>query len=101
VAKKKTFLTPSKAKKRLAFTKKYKNWNETQWSKVFLWSDECRKVYVKRTKESKYKRSVQKMMKKFGGGTNVKIWGCFGNNNIGKIQFIDGIMTGQIYKEIL
>jgi len=40
-------------------------------------------------------------MKKFGGGTNVKIWGCFGNNNIGKIQFIDGVMTGQIYKEIL
>jgi hypothetical protein len=35
------------------------------------------------------------------GGGNVKVWGCFAWNGVGSLVFVDGNMTGEMYKDIL
>ncbi|CAF1457733.1 unnamed protein product [Rotaria sordida] len=35
------------------------------------------------------------------GGGNVKVWGCFAWNGVGNLVFINGNMTGEMYKDIL
>ena len=37
---------------------------------------------------------------KYGGG-NVKCWGCFSSCGVGNLVFIDGNMTGEVYRDIL
>ncbi|CAH2105644.1 unnamed protein product [Euphydryas editha] len=37
---------------------------------------------------------------KYGGG-GVMVWGCIGNNAVGKIHFIEGIMNAKMYLKIL
>ena len=37
---------------------------------------------------------------KYGGG-NVKCWGCFSATGVGNLVFIDGNMTGEMYRDIL
>ena len=37
---------------------------------------------------------------KHGGGT-VNVWGCFAWNGVGNLVFIEGNMTGEMYKDIL
>ena len=38
---------------------------------------------------------------KHGGGSNVKVWGCFAWNDVGNLVFIEENMTGEMYKNIL
>ena len=35
------------------------------------------------------------------GGGSVNVWGCFAWNGVGNLVFIEGNMTGEMYKDIL
>ena len=37
---------------------------------------------------------------KYGGGS-VKCWGCFSSSGVGNLVFIDGNMSGELYRDIL
>ena len=35
------------------------------------------------------------------GGGNLKCWGCISSSGVGNLVFIDGNMTGEVYRDIL
>ena len=35
------------------------------------------------------------------GGGNVKCWGCTSSSGVGNLVFIDGKITGEVYRDIL
>ena len=35
------------------------------------------------------------------GGGNVKCWSCISSSGVGNLVFIDGNMTGEVYRDIL
>ncbi|CAF2093173.1 unnamed protein product [Rotaria magnacalcarata] len=77
------------------------------WKQV-LWSDESKynlfgsagKIMVWRTSTEEFNPKCTVPTGKHGGG-NVKVWRCFAWNGVGNLIFVDGNMTGEMYKEIL
>ena len=83
---------------------------EKPWSyrNNVLWTDESKfnlfgsdgKVMVWRTlKEDLYPKCTVSTVKYSGG--NVKCWGCFSSCGVGNLVFIDGNITGEVYRDIL
>ena len=76
--------------------------------KHVLWSDESKynlfgsdgKVIVWRTPKEEYDKKCLVSTVKHGGG-NVKVWGYFAWNDVENLVFIEGNMTGEMYKNIL
>ena len=53
-----------------------------------------------RTPKEELDRKCTVPIVKYGEG-NVKCWGCFSSCSVGNPVFIDGNMTGEVYRDIL
>ena len=77
------------------------------WDNI-LWSDESKfnlfgsdgKVMVWRMPKEEFDPKCAVPTVKHTGG-NVKCWGCFSTAGVGTLVFIDGNMTGNMYRDIL
>lgn len=107
IALKKPLLRPQNKVKRLAWAKMHRKWSINQWNKV-LWTDESkfqlfgsnRRVFVRRRVGKRASEQCTVATVKHGGGS-VMVWGCFGNDCVGDLVKIDGIMKKEEYLEIL
>ena len=94
-------------RKPLEYAKNYREKPLGFWNKV-LWSDESKfnlfesdgKVVVWRSPKKEFKPECTIPTVKHGGG-NVQCWGCFSSSGVGSLIFIDGNMTGELYRESL
>ena len=91
----------------LEYAKMYREKPLGYWNNV-LWTDESKfnlfgsdgKVLVWRTpNEDLHPKSTVSTVKYSGG--NVKCWGCFSSCDVGNLVFIDGNITGEVYRDIL
>ena len=73
-----------------------------------LWTDESKfnlfgsdgRVMIWRTPQEAFDPRCTVSIVKHGG-RNVKCWGCISSSDAGNLVFIDGNMTGEIYRDIL
>ena len=104
---KKPFIPEKNRKARLEFAKEHQDWTIEDWKKV-AFSDESKfnlfgndgKQYVRRPRSTRMAPKYCIPTVKYGGG-NVKIWGVFSSSGVGPLVLIEGIMTAQVYKNIL
>ena len=96
IAAKKTLLKDTNKKKRLAWTKKHKQWTLDQWKSV-LWSDDSKfeifgsnpRVFVRcRVGERMISPCLVPTVKHGGGG--VMVWGCFAGDTVSGLFRIQG-----------
>ena len=107
VARKKPYVNKVNRGKRLEYAKTYREKPLGYWDHV-LWTDESKfnlfgsdgKVMVWRTPKEELDPKCTVPTVKYGGG-NVKCWGCFSSCGVGNLVFIDGNMTGEVYRDIL
>ena len=107
VARKKPYVDKTNRMKRIQHAKKYREQSVYFWDQV-LWTDESKfnlfgsegRVMVWRTLQEAFDSRCTVPIVKHGGG-NVKCWGCISSSDVGKLVFIDGNMTGEIYRDIL
>lgn len=107
VAVKKPFLRKENMKKRLKWAHEHKNWSLEQWKNV-LWTDESKfeifgskkRTYVRRKPGERMMNQCVVPKVKHGGGS-VMVWGCFGNNKVGDLFKINGILRKEQYNSIL
>lgn len=107
VARKKPYVSRVNRGKRVQYARKHREKPLGFWNNV-LWSDESKfnlfgsdgKVMVWRTPKEEYNSICTVPTVKHGGG-NVKCWGCFSSSGVGNLVFIDGNMTGEMYRTIL
>lgn len=107
VAIRKPLLKTVHKQKRLQWAKIHSNWTMEQWKKV-LWTDESkfekfgsnRRQYVRRRAGERVMESCIIPSVKHGGG-NVMVWGCFGNNQVGDLVRVEGILEKKQYHRIL
>jgi transposase len=94
-------------RKRLLWARKHQHWTIQQWKKV-LWTDESKfeifgsktRTYVRRCAGERVLEACTKASVKHGGGS-VMVWGCFGNNQVGDLVKIEGILLKEGYKSNL
>ena len=94
-------------RKRLEYPKNYREKPSGFWNKM-LWSDESKfnlfgsdgKVMVWRSAKEKFGPECTIFTVKHGDG-NINCWACFSSSDVGSLIFIDGNMTGELYREIL
>ena len=107
VARKKPCLNKANRGKRLEYVRTYREKPLVFWNNV-IWSDESifnlfgsdGKIMVWRSiKEELEPRCTVPTVKHDGG--NVKCWGCFSSSGVDNLVFIDGNMTGELYRDIL
>lgn len=107
VAARKALLRSVNKKKRLQWARKHVNWGPEDWKKC-LFTDESkfeifsnkRRVYVRRGKNERMLPQCILPTVKHGGGS-VMVWGCFGNNQVGDLVQVKGIMKKEQYHQIL
>ena len=107
VTRKKPYVNKVNRGKRLEYAKTYREKPLGYWDNV-LWTDESKfnlfgsdgKVMVWRTPKEELDPKCTVPTVKYGGG-NVKCWGCFSSCSVGNLVFIDGNMTGEVYRDIL
>jgi transposase len=107
VLRKKPFVSAKNKRARIKFAKEHISKDMSFWRNI-LFSDESKfnfhgsdgRIFVWRKPNEEFAPECTKGTVKYGGG-NVKVWGCFSYDGVGELVFIDEIMTGQIYKEIL
>ncbi|CAF1538257.1 unnamed protein product [Adineta ricciae] len=107
VARKKPYVNKVNRGKRLEYARTYREQPLGYWDNV-IWSDESKfnlfgsdgKVMVWRTTKEELDPKCMVPTVKHGGG-NVKCWGCFSSCGVGNLVFIDGNMTGEMYRDIL
>ena len=101
----KPLISERNRKLRLKFAKKHLSWSFEQWSRV-LFSDESPFTLRWRGKQMVWRRRGERFKSKFIRGTikhdkKIMVWGCFSSNGIGHLKHINGIMDGNVYKQIL
>ena len=104
---KKPYINKVNRGKRLEYAKTYREKPLGYWNNV-LWTDESKfilfgsdgKVMVWRTPKEELDPKCTVSTVKYGGG-NVKCWGCFSSCGVRNLVFIDGNMTGEVYRDIL
>jgi transposase len=107
VARKKPYVDKANRTKRIQYAKTYREKPLGFWDQV-LWTDESKfnlfgsdgKVMVWRTRSEALDPKCTVPTVKHGGG-NVKCWGCMSSSGLGNFVFIDGNMTGEVYRSIL
>ena len=107
VARRKPYVNKASRAKRLNYVKTYQNKDMDFW-KYVLWSDESKfnlfgsdgKVMVWRSPKEEHDPKCTVPTVKYGGGS-VKVWGCCACHGVGNLVFINGNMTGDMYKDIL
>ncbi|GFW26886.1 transposable element Tcb1 transposase [Trichonephila clavipes] len=106
-ARKKPFISERNRRKRLDFAKSHVNLSDEFWNTV-IFSDESKfnifgsdgRQYVWRTPNIELEKQHFTPTVKYGGGS-VLVWDCIAANGVGKLCFIDGIMTARTYIDIL
>ena len=107
VARKKPYLNKAHRGKRLEYARTYRE-KPLGFSNNVSWSDESKfnlfgsdgKVMVWRSTMEELEPRYTVPTVKHGGG-NVKCKGCFSSSGVGNLVFIDGNMTGELYRDIL
>ncbi|GFV15357.1 transposable element Tcb1 transposase [Trichonephila clavipes] len=92
---------------RLDFAKSHVNLSDEFWNTV-IFSDESKfnifgsdgRQYVRRKSNTELVKQHLTPTVKHGGGS-ILVWGCMAANGVGKLCFIDGIMTTRTYIDIL
>lgn len=107
VARKKPFISKKNEAARLKWAKEHSTWTIDDWKRV-IWSDESKfnlfgsdgivKVWRKPGEDMR-KDCLRKTVKH--GGGSVMVWGSMAWNGVGTMQFIDEIMTKEVYQRIL
>ena len=100
---KKPYVSEKNRKARLASARELVGWSLDQWKRV-VWSDESpfpllnqSSQYVWRTKDDNLtSRSMQATVKH-----PINVWGCFSWNGVGHLHRVKGLMTGEMYTQIL
>lgn len=106
-ARKKPFISKKNMQKRLKWAKEHSTWTLNDWKQV-IWSDESKfnlfgsdgivKVWRKEG-EALLPQCLRKTVKH--GGGSVMLWGSMAWGGVGTMQFIDGIMTKEVYQTLL
>ena len=104
---KKPYVDKSNRTKRIQYAKKYREQPLCFWNQV-LWTDESKfnlfgsdgRVMVWRTTQEAFDPRCTVPTVKHGGG-NVKCCSCISSSGVENLVFIDGNMTGEIYRDIL
>ena len=107
VTPKKPYVNKVNRGKRLEYAKTYREKPLGYWDNV-LWTDESkfnlfgsdRKVMVWQTPKEELDPKCTVPTMKYDEG-NVKCWGYFSSCGVGNLVFIDGNMTGEVYRDIL
>lgn len=107
VAARKPLLRPTNKKKRLAWAKEHQQWTPEDW-KTVLFTDESkfqvfgsnRRRFVRRTVGERMLPECIQPTVKHGGGS-VMVWGAFGNNAVGDLVKIEGVLNSKGYHNIL
>ena len=107
VTRKKQYVNKVNRGKRLEYAKTYREKPLGYWDNV-LWTDESKfnlfgsdgKVMVWRTPKEELGPKCTVPTVKCGGGS-VKCWGCFSSCGVENLVFIEGNMTGEVYRDIL
>ena len=107
VARKKPYVSKDNRVKRLHYAKTYLEkplgyWNEVLWSdetKFNLFGSDEKVVIWRITKEEMDPKCTVPTVKH--GGRSVMCWGCMSSAGVGKLVYIDGNMTGEMYRRIL
>jgi transposase len=104
---KKPWLSTRNVRRRLEWARAHVNWTVDQW-KTVLWSDETKvnlfgsdginKIWRKRGERLRKKNLLPTV--KHGGGS-IMVWGCFNWKGVGNIHVIPGIMTKEVYLDLL
>lgn len=102
-------LTRKHARARLKWAREYRHWSVEQWRKV-IWSDETivrnqsdprgLRVFRRQDKREKYDPKNIQPKSKYGGASQM-IWGCFVDDKIGPIAFIDVSIKKEVYMNVL
>ena len=106
-ARKKPYVDKSNRMKCIQYAKKYREQPLCFWDQV-LWTDESKfnlfgsdgRIVVWRTPQQAFDPRCTVPTVEHGGG-NVKCWGSFSSSCVGNLVFIDGNMTGEVYRDIL
>ena len=84
---------------KLAFAREHVGWSLDQWKQV-VWSDES--PFSLHNQSPQYdnltSRSMQATVKH---QKSINIWGCFSWNGVRDLPRVKGLMTGEIYRQIL
>ena len=107
VGQNKPYLNKANRGKRLEYARTYREKPLGFWNNV-IWSDESKfnlfgsdgKVMVWRSTKEELEPRCTVPTVKHGGG-HIKCWGCFSSSGVGNLLFIDGNMTGELYRDIL
>jgi len=107
LAKRRPFINKRNKIKRLEFAKKYAEMPINFWKNV-LWSDESKfelfnrkaRLRVWRNIGEEYQERHLQQTVKHGGGS-IMIWGCFAWSGVGNLVKITGILTANMYIDIL
>ena len=102
---KKPYVSEKNRKARLAFAREHVGWSLDQWKRV-VWSDESpfslhnqSPQYVWRTTDDNLtSRSMQSTVKH---PKSINVWECFSWNGVGDLHRVKGLMTGEMYRQIL
>lgn len=103
----KPFISDQNRRKRLAYAKKYVNMPLSFWKRV-LWTDESKfnvrasdgRVRVWRTDGTALQTKNMRGTVKHGGGS-VMVWGGMFHAGVATMEFIEGIMYKEDYRDIL
>lgn len=107
LASKRPFISKRNKLKRLEFAKKYAGMSVAFWKRV-LWSDESKfEMFGQKRRSRVWRRSgdalkepyIQKTVKH--GGGNIMVWGSFAWSGVGSLVHIKGIMTADVYVDLL
>ena len=107
VTRRKPYVNKVNRGKRLEYAQAYRE-NPLGFCNHAVWSNESKfnlfgldgKVMVWRTTKEELDPQCTVPMVKYGGGS-VKYWVCFSSTGIDNLVFIDGNMSGELYRDIL
>ena len=106
VGTRKPFVSEVNRKKRLKWSRERLKWDE-EWNTV-IWSDKSRfllfesdgRKWVWRRPHEKYNVDCLVPTVK-SNSEGVMIWGCFVKNKLGPLVVVEGMITGEVYKNLL
>lgn len=104
---KKPKLSVKNRKARMSFALAHQHWTIEDWKRV-IWSDECKinrinsdgiRYFWSDTGRATQSHQVIETVKH--GGGSLMVWGCFSYFGVGPLELIRGIMTKEVYHQIL
>lgn len=107
VQRKKSYISKVNKKKRLAYSKTYKNRDFSFWKNVLFTNESKFEIFgghtnkrIWRTKNTEFQEKNIAATVKHGGGS-VMVWGCMAASGVGNLEFIESTMNKYDYLNIL